>query len=204
VIADPARQGDKVVFLTGIPGAGKTSSIIIEGQLPPGCKAVYEGQLAHAESAIPKIQATLDAGLKPEIAVVHTPPEKALENTFQRFNDMGRGASIHTMADIQGNFPTGLTSIRKRFGDAVSLAIIDKTDSKNPTQRDGWEHISILQKEGSYEQIKQRLANSLEHARRAGQISDACYEQANGRVPRDISRDQNLAENSGGMSQEDE
>ena len=186
VMADPTREGDKALFLTGIPGAGKTSLIKNkEGGLPSDAKAVYEGQLADAEFAIPKVQAALDAGLKPVIVAVHTPPERALENTFTRFNEKGRGAGINNMAHIQGNLPTGLAAIRERFGDKVSLRVVDKTDEKQVKRKEGWEHLSMLQKEGDYGQIRQRLSDYLEHAYKAGSISDACYDQACGRPPRD-------------------
>jgi len=205
VIADPMREGDKVVYLTGIPGAGKTSSIKERGELPPTVKAVYEGQLADANFAIPKIQTALDVGLKPVIVAVHTPPERALKNTFTRFNDMGRGANIHTMAKIQGDLPSGLTKIREHFGDAVSLRVVDKTDAKKTINKDGWEHLSTLQKEGDYDNIKQRLSNANEHAHRTGRISKACYDQAHGRVPEgNFSRFRGLAgKNSGGTRQDE-
>lgn len=73
VISDPMRQGSKVIFLTGVPGAGKTSSVLISEQLPDDARAIYEGQLSRPEAGILKIQAALDAGLKPKIIVVHTP-----------------------------------------------------------------------------------------------------------------------------------
>ena len=50
---DPAC--DTVVLLTGIPGAGKTSSVLAGGGLSPDTKAVFEGQRRarneHPESA---------------------------------------------------------------------------------------------------------------------------------------------------------
>ena len=193
VIADPARYGFEVLFLTGIPGAGKTSTVAVAGDLAPEIRAIFEGQLSRPEPAIPKIQAVLEAGLKPVIIAVHTKPEQALENTFKRFEEMGRGASINIMADIQGNLPTGLMSIRNRFGNAVGLTVIDRTDFKMPIEKRGWEHLITLQKEGNYEQIRQRLADALEHARREGRISGDCFEQASGRVPQNFARNPGVA-----------
>ena len=42
------------------------------------------------------------------IMAVHALPEKALENTLQRFNEYDRGAGISVMAEIQGGLPDGL------------------------------------------------------------------------------------------------
>jgi len=64
-------------------------------------------------------------------------------------------------------------------------------------------YLSILQKEGSYERIKQRLTDTLEPFRKTGRISNACYEQALGRAPRDFPRDSSLARQSGSSTQQD-
>ena len=204
VITDPFRQGNEVVFLTGIPGAGKTSSIRAAGKLPPQYRAVFEGQLWRPEPAIPKIQAALGAGLKVTVIVVHAPPEQALENTFKRFEEFGRGANIDVMAKIQGNLPAGLIALKEQFGEQINLKIYDYTDRDNPVRKTGWKHLHQLEKEGNYEQIKRRLKNALEHARRTGRISEACYEHANGRVPRDFVRSRGLGRESNGRGQENE
>jgi hypothetical protein len=125
VLKEPKEAGfDTVLFLTGIPGSGKTSTVLFQGQLPPHCHAVYEGQLADTRYAIPKIQAALDAGFKPVINVIHANPEIALDNTYLRFNEHGRGAGAN--AKIQADLPVGLAAIRKHFGDQVDLVIHDK------------------------------------------------------------------------------
>jgi hypothetical protein len=183
VVVDPLRPGNEVIFMTGIPGAGKTSSINEFGGLPVTCKAVFEGQLAKPKTVPPKIQHVLNAGLKPIIIAVHIRPEQALQNTFKRFEQNGRGASIALMADIQGNLPNGLAEIKKCFGEAIKLGIYDYSDSKNYQYHFGWENISILQKEGNYEQIKQRLIVALEQHRASGSIPEECYQQAWGRIP---------------------
>ncbi len=80
-IADTTHpERDTVVFLTGVPGAGKTTAVLKGGELEPNIRAVFEGQLADPTSAIEKIQAVLDAGLKPAVLVVHAAPEFALQN----------------------------------------------------------------------------------------------------------------------------
>ena len=204
VIADSDRDGDEVIFLTGIPGAGKTSSIQTAGKLPPQYRAIFEGQLWRPEPAIPKMQAALDAGLKIVIIAVHIQPERALENTFRRFEEFGRGASIDVMAKIQGNLPFGLTALKERFGEQITLKIYDYTDLSSPSRKIGWEHLDTLQKEGSYDQIKQRLTSALEHARREGRITEACYEHAHGRVSKNISRSRSLGGEGNGGNQKNE
>ena len=112
---------------------------------------------------------------------VHTKPEQALDNTFKRFDNEGRGASIGVMADIQGKTPDSLEKIRDHFGDKVALKVVDRTkDFLNPQTFNGWEHLHILKSEGNHEQISERLTKHLEQARSDERISGECYKQAGG------------------------
>ena len=70
--ASNAEQ-DTVIFLTGVPGAGKTTAILSESQLESNVRMVYEGQLARPETVIPKIEQVLAAGLRPVIVAVAYP-----------------------------------------------------------------------------------------------------------------------------------
>ena len=94
-------ERDTAIFLTGIPGAGKTSAILDNNQLQRNVRVVYEGQLATPGPAIAKIQAALDAKLKVRIVAIHLQPEVALENTFGRFEREGRGAGVVAIASVQ-------------------------------------------------------------------------------------------------------
>lgn len=93
-----AEGQDTVIFLTGLPGAGKTSSVVNDGQIDPNIKAIYESQLVNTrdKSILDKFQQAINSRAKIDIIVVHAKPEDALENTFKRFSSAydGRGASI--------------------------------------------------------------------------------------------------------------
>lgn len=184
LISSPGEQErNTVILLTGIPGAGKTSSILRGGGLPAEVRAVYEGQLSSPETAFFKVQQVLDAGLKVAIVAVHVRPEQALQNTLKRFENIGRGASIGIMATIQGGLPDSLQIVRERFGSEVALQIVDRRIFHEPKELEGWRHLSLLRSEGSHEHIKQRLHQALEHHRSAGGISEDAYGQALGRAP---------------------
>lgn len=73
-----------------------------EARLPEHIRCVFEGQMSNPVTTFEKIQQVLDAGLKPVIIAVHARPEDALQNTFRRFKEHGRGASINVMASIAG------------------------------------------------------------------------------------------------------
>lgn len=98
-------ERNTVVFLTGIPGAGKTSTMQLGNELPSNYRSIFEGQLSNPETTKGKISMVLDAGLKPVVIAVHARPENALENTFKRFEDVGRGASIHIMSSFRAAYP---------------------------------------------------------------------------------------------------
>jgi hypothetical protein len=181
VVADTRDlRRNTAIFLTGIPGAGKTTSVFKGEGLAPHFQLIFEGQMAKPESAIPKIQQALDARLKPVILAVHATPENALENTIKRFNHIGRGASIAIMSEIQGNLPDGLEAIRQRFGDLVSLEIIDVRNRAKTRNLSGWDNVNTLRSEGSVNEITQKLKYKLEQLRENGDLSEAAYRQALG------------------------
>jgi hypothetical protein len=176
VVADDRdADRDTVIFLTGIPGAGKTTCVL-ENSFPRAARAIYEGQLSRPAEGIKKIQNVIDSGLKPVIVVLHTRPEIALRNTLTRFAMFGRGASVNVMSDIQGRLPAGLEAIHERFRYRVALEIVDKRDVRNSTLLSGWNHLSVLRSEGDADQIKLRLTHEIEALKSV--ISDTAYRQA--------------------------
>lgn len=194
VLADAAHPERKdVVFLTGIPGAGKTSSVLSGGALPNSYRLIFEGQLSNIETTLQKLHQVLDAGYKPLILAVHAKPEDALANTIKRFYEEGRGASINVMSSIQGGLPDALMQVRDKLADRVEFVIQDNRFRQNPQTLSGWNHLFSLQSEGNHDQIKQRLAAALTQWREEGTITDSCYQQAIGGVP--IGRDESLVSN---------
>lgn len=178
--SDAAR--DTAIFLTGMPGAGKTSVVMGAG-FPENTRVLFEGQMHSAIPAIRKIRAALDAGVHPVIIAVHVTPEVALRRTFQRFEEYGRGASIALMATIQSGLPAGLEQIRDVFDDRVGLTVLDNRHAGHHRALNGWQHLDQLHQEGNHERISQRLRAELELHRSQDRISDACYRQANGEAP---------------------
>ena len=187
MLNEPNTNGrDTVVFLTGCPGAGKTSSVMNNNGLEETIKAVFEGQLANAHisnAPIEKIQQALDNNLKVKIIAVNPLPEQALENTFTRYKDPndGRGAPISTMARIQGNTYDGLKAIYDKFGDRVELNILDKpTGNKTTIKYMGWQHLDVLKSQGTEADIMKRLETHLIKFYTEGKIDYECFKQSAG------------------------
>ena len=200
---DPTRN--RVVFLTGIPGAGKTSSVLVGNRatrsLPTYYRAIFEGQLVRPEATIPKIEQVFASALSPAIYVVHVTPELAMQRTLQRFAEEGRGASIQTMSSIQGGLPDGLRAVHERFGDKVELRVFDNRDPDKPQQHTGWDNMVLLRSEGNREQIEQRLRAELERIKAERGLSEEAYRQAVGQAPLRVGR--GVAEGDLGRDQAD-
>ncbi len=177
-----------VYFLTGSPGAGKTSMVLKTAELPKDAVMLFEGQMANFDVSRDKIQKVLDAGYQPKIIVVHARVEDAFDKTVQRYNEIGRGSSIHTISSIVGGLPDSLQQLHNLFGPSLSLDIVDVRDRANPVQWQGFENIDILRSEGNYESIKQRLQARVHQQREAGKISEGTCRQALSLSPRDWPR----------------
>ena len=205
-LAEPREAGkDTVYFLTGVPGAGKTSLILGSGSLPRDAHMVFEGQMSNYETSEAKISQVIAAGFVPRIMVVHVRPEYALDKTLQRFTEEGRGSSLATIANIQSGLPESVSRLGAYFGNNLLLDVIDMRDRQNPVHMQGFENVSILKSEGNHEHIQQRLEARLEEHRDAGRISDDAYRQAAGLAPRsghgmDPERNGNVKENEHGRS----
>ena len=79
---DSVPERTNALFLTGVPGAGKTTAVLANrDQFPQDARIVYEGQLADPVHALPKFEAALAKGLNIEIVAIHVSSEQALANT---------------------------------------------------------------------------------------------------------------------------
>jgi hypothetical protein len=177
----PASGRNRVILLTGLPGSGKTSTVLEKTRWADKVHAVYEEQLADPEVAIAKVTQILDAGFKPVIVVVHTTPEQALDNALTRFDESGRGTSIMAIAKIQGGLPNGLRAVHHTFGDRVELRVWDRRLFDKPKLYRGWEHIPVLESEGNHEHIRHRLTRHLEFKRTS--LTEPAHRQAAGLAP---------------------
>jgi hypothetical protein len=182
VADDSVPDRTNALFLTGVPGAGKTTAVLANrDQFPRDARIVYEGQLSDPVHALPKFKAALAKGLNIEIMAIHVSSEQALANTILRYEREGRGATIEALARIQGYLPSGLKQIQAHFCGDVRFTVVDKRDTM-VVEELGWEALSLLESEGNYEHIRQKLTHSLEAQYAAGRITRAAYEQAAGQA----------------------
>ena len=185
-----------VLFITGIPGAGKTTAIQENEDIRfDKYRVVYEGQLASPEQAREKIDWCLGHKCNVIVFVFHRKPAQALEHTFCRFNKCGRGASVQAMSNIQGGLAKSMPVLMAEYEANANVTFcvidLDKGDCL-PVCDDITLFNSVLTKEGDTNAIRTTLEQRLEQARNDGRISDACYQQAKGREAYELSRLQEL------------
>ena len=65
--------------------------------------------------------------------------------------------------------PNGLRAIYERFGENVEFQLFDRRSGMNTVvEWEGWEHVSQLESEGTYEHLKHRLRVALDGHEAAG------------------------------------
>ena len=164
----------KAIFITGIPGAGKTT--FVKALNSDEIALIFEGQMANPVSVIPKIEQCLDKNLEVIIIVLHIEPESALENTFRRFNAYGRGGSLEVMSSIQGNLSEGLKKLKAHFGEKITLICVNRNENNQilTNENEIFSTINI----GTKDEIFARLRVKLDADFASGKIDEACFNQA--------------------------
>lgn len=198
MVAETDHQNrNSILFITGIPGAGKSTAIQKNAIDLNKYKAIYEGQLSTYEQAKEKISWCLKHNCDADVFAFHRDPEGALQNTFLRFMTLGRGASIFAMSTIQGNLGNSIEKLYNEFSKSVTFCTIDlRSDNLDPIC--GKSGIAILKSEGDVHAIRERLECELEKWRKSGRITESCYREAAGRSPFSLATLQKIHEQSSG------
>ncbi len=168
-----------VLFVTGIPGVGKTSAFA--GRDLADYRLVYERQLSDFVEADKLILETLDAGLIPVVLVMDCEPERALRNTWARFKAEGRGASLNAMAKIQAGLPDALYDLAARYPRRINISGIYMNDEHMPELITGDLFSQI--KRGTIHEIESRLIAELAVLGRQQKLADAYIRQCHGHAP---------------------
>ena len=158
---DPAIS--KCIFLTGIPGAGKSffvQSLIVNGELPKDTM-VFEGDINALETIKQKMQKVLDNHKKIYVIVLNPTLELAYRNMMERLHEIGRGASMHTMARIASGLKNSLKDLYSFFNGNIQIGIYNKFSNADIVIQEGIENINTLE-DRSYEEIKDELAQIRE------------------------------------------
>ena len=113
-------QSDKVkgcIFVTGIPGAGKSflvQSLFASGEIPED-HIVFEGSLCNVNASKAKMQQLVDMGKKIQVVVINPDLRLAFENVMSRQQEVGRGATLVSMAKIASGLKPALEVLDSLF-----------------------------------------------------------------------------------------
>ena len=153
------------LFLTGIPGAGKSffiQSLNLEHQIPEELM-IYEGSII-TSTIIPKIWKALANNKKVHIIVIKPTLELAYQNILTRKKEGGRGASIETMAQISSGLYESIKKLYKIFHGKIEVGIYVKTQNDLIEIYEGMDHIELLNI-GTYEEVLEKLQEIQERNR---------------------------------------
>ncbi len=156
-VLDNQNDRKKCIFLTGVPGAGKSyliQSIVFSGVLGDNIM-VYEGDIT-TPSIKEKMQLIKDLDMDIMILVVNPTLELAQANAIRRHFEIGRGASSQTMARIMSKLPNAVRELSEEFD--FTLGIFNKKTNYDTYSQVGFEHVDTLE-HGTYDEI---LANLLQ------------------------------------------
>ncbi len=168
-----------VLFVTGIPGAGKTAAFA--GRDLAHYRLVYERQLSEFTEAEKKIRAALDAGCIPTILIVDCEPERALRNTYARFKAEGRGASMTAMAKIQAELPATLAALADLYPGRIGIAALQLNRDHVPEEING--DILLRITRGDAHEIERRLVVELAAFGQERRLGDAYLRQCHAQAP---------------------
>ncbi len=147
---------NKCIFLTGIPGAGKSflvQSMALKGAISDDTM-IYEGTIT-TPTIIEKIKTASNNNKELYIVVVNPTLDLAQRNAINRHFEIGRGASCETMAKIMSGIPNALVEIQEQFPD-ITLGIFNKSSNYDIDYHVGFEYIQELN-HGTYEDILSKL-----------------------------------------------
>ncbi len=145
------------IFLTGVPGAGKTffiQSLYLSGQVPEDVM-IYEGDITN-ETIKEKIRLVIENNKRVHIIVINPTLELAMSNAINRALEIGRGASCATIARIMSSLPMALDDIIRMCNGNLSLGIYNKTANDVIEFFVGFDNLYLLEC-GTYDEIKERL-----------------------------------------------
>ncbi len=161
----------KCVFVTGIPGGGKSFLVqsLALNNLISDDTMVYEGSIV-TDTIFRKIDSALENNKQIYIIVVNPTLRLAQTNAINRHFEIGRGASSKTMAKIMSEIPDYLKKINDKYPN-VKLGIYNKKTNYDIDYYIGFEHLYLLNHQ-SYQEIYDELVLLREEILNKKSIND--------------------------------
>lgn len=155
------KKYNKVIFLTGIPGSGKSylfQSLTLINAIDENT-IIYEGDITNKEFK-DKINLAKNNNKELYMIVVNPTIELAFENVVNRLCEIGRGASAWTMARIMSNIPKTLKELKQNYD--ITISIYNKKTNYDVNYTTYNKDTSILLEHGTKEEIYNKILSLRE------------------------------------------
>lgn len=176
VVRSGSLKGKAVVFVAGMPGAGKSSAENAFKNHAGEVGMFYEGNLSDNRLLERRVKAVLDSGATPTVVYVYAPRKTALERMISRAGDIGRYVPIEYGARVAADTPRSIDNLYERYGDRVQYAAIDNSGA-SPVVLDGIDAIRKLAENRSSDEIRDEQLDHAKALRAQGKLSDELYDR---------------------------
>ncbi len=182
LLAQPAKEGSRVLFTGGGTGAGKTSSL--QETLPKIAKEaeiVYDTNMNKLESARKKIDQALESGRKVDLVYTYRDPvealrEGSLSRAMRQVKDIGTGRTVPLKEHIRTHLGSRevMPQLMEAYKDNpnVRIAVVDNSLGKGQARISSLEALPQL----DTKTLEKQLRNALEEEFKAGKITKEVYE----------------------------
>jgi hypothetical protein len=177
-----AQGKDRVLLVTGVPGAGKTTTF---GKDPTtfdssACLS-FESNISDPEIAFPRIDAILNANYKPVVVVLYADPTTCLARVVRRAKQIGRVVDIDYIASLHKLINVVIRKIRAKYGGRVPIKILDNSvDGRKPINYDNIDILDVVEYKGSLQELKEMLRRQLDELRTQQYILEELYNEIGG------------------------
>lgn len=182
LLAQPPKEGARVLFTGGGTGAGKTSSL--QETLPKVAKEaeiVYDTNMNKLESARKKIDQALEAGRKVDLVYTYRDPVEALREgsltrAMRQVKDIGTGRTVPLKEHIRTHLGSRevMPQLMEMYKDNpnVRIAVVDNSLGKGQARISSIEALPQL----DTKTLEKQLRKALEEEFKAGKITKEVYE----------------------------
>ena len=129
LISKKGKGDGDILFTAGGTGSGKSTALkLAVPEKLKNASIIFDSNLATYDSAVIKIQKSIDAGFKPKIYFIYRDPYVSFsEGVLPRIKKEGRIIDIDTHIAKHEPTPRTMLRLKEKFGDKIELIVIDNT-----------------------------------------------------------------------------
>jgi hypothetical protein len=177
-VASGDLKGKQVDFITGMPGAGKSTAENAPHDNRGQLALVYEGNLSDPQLLQRRVQEVIDAGAEPTLYYVKAPAKTALDRMVDRQGKIGRYVPIQYGAQVAANTPKSIEALHKQFGGQVQYRTIDNSGKPEDAKvGKGFDAIRKMAENRTTDEIRDEQHAHAKELLASGKLSPEVYER---------------------------